>query len=104
MQPRVCQALDLVDIVGSNQFTTAGLGKVVERVNILKPGFTQRRIEQLALFVARKCRMRLIAYPRLDMNIVVAESDLFAVRIVRQRTPFGIEVMGRRDFRGGQRY
>ena len=90
---RVREPLDLVDVVGGDQFARAGFREIRERVDAGQLPFVECVIQRLTVRAAREGRMRLVADARPDLDVVVAERDRLDRRVVGQRLAVGVAVV-----------
>ncbi len=93
MQTRVGQAFYLVDIIGGDQFTAAGRAEISQAVDVLEVRCIEGVITIVAIRVTCKCRMRLIADTRLDVDIVDAVGNVLRRRVRFNRPALRIEIV-----------
>ncbi|TLD46669.1 MAG: hypothetical protein FAZ92_01031 [Accumulibacter sp.] len=103
MQPRVCQPLDLVDVVVGGQLAAAAVREVAQPVDAAQLLAIAGAVQGLAGGIQRESRMRLVADSRADADLVDADGDRRRRRVGRQLAAAGVEVARHRHRLAGQR-
>ena len=98
VHPRVRQPLDLVDVVLGGELARAGLREVGERELALDLVFGETEIERLPAGVDGERGVRLVADPRPDADLVLAERHRRRRRVRRQLASRGVEQSSPRHF------
>ena len=76
IEPRMREALDLVNVIIRGQFARAGIFEIIQALYFLQLRRTEMLITQASLRITRERRMRLIENAGANMNHVLAHRDL----------------------------